>query len=361
MSTSADSIAAALAAFRSGDTSRTIRIALEALAEGDSPVLRHLLGVAYCRTGDVGTGVTHLARAAVLKPRDPQILLMLMRALIDAGRPNEALAVAFTAEGLPTPAVAALWRARAEAAHAAADAMAEAEALGCVVELVPGDEQARDMLISLLIGTDRAEAALAGLDALSPSRERQRHRSAALVALSRFDEAMAINSELLAGDPDDGATWLSALLLADRLGDGPRLSSLVGVAQAAGYPRSEINFARALEAKHHGRFDQALAMARVSDVRGDPARALALSAALADRLGHADEAMAAATAKSAATPGREHWLRRGAAHRVQLERLLHKMTDEWAGAWANDAPGDRDPPTFLVGSRARAPPCWIPS
>lgn len=349
MSTSADSIAAAVAAFRAGENSKTISIALEALANSDSATLRHLLGVAYCRMGDVGTGITHLARAAALRPRDPQILLMLMRALIDVGRPNEALTVAFAAEGLPAAAVAALWRTRAEAAHAAADARVEAEALRCVVELEPRDEHARDLLIPLLIATDCAEAALAQLDALSPSRDRQRHRSAALVALRRFDEATAIDSELLASDPGDRVTWLSALLLADRLRDGPRLSSLVELARAGDYPDSEINFAKALEAKHEGRFEQALALAQASDVSGDPARAFALAAALADRLGRAEEAMAAAIAKSAATPDRAQWIKRGAAHRAQLDHLLHIMKPEWVAGWAENRPGDRIAPTFLVG------------
>jgi tetratricopeptide (TPR) repeat protein len=349
MSTPADSIAAAIAAFHSGNTSRTISIGLEALATSDGPVLRHLLGVAYCRNGDPATGIAHLARAAELRPRDPQILLMLMRALIDAGRPNEALAVAFTAEGLPAAAVAALWRARAEAAHAAADAGAEAEALRCVVELEPRDDRARDLLIHLLIATDRAEDALAQTDALPPSRDRQRHRSAALIALRRFDEVTAIDSALLASDPGDRATWLSALLLADRLRDGPRLSALVEHARAGAYLEAEINFARALDAKHGGRFEQALAQAQASAVTGDPARAPALAAALADRLGRADEAMAAAIAKSAATPDREQWIRRGAAHRAQLGHLLDTMTPNWASAWPKDHPGDRAAPTFLVG------------
>ena len=117
MPPSADTIAAAVAAFHAGENNRTISIALEALSTSDSATLRHLLGVTYCRMGDVSTGITHLERAAALRPRDPQILLMLMRAFIDVGRPHEALAVAFVAEGLPATAVAALWRTRAEAAH----------------------------------------------------------------------------------------------------------------------------------------------------------------------------------------------------------------------------------------------------
>ena len=349
MPTSADSIAGAVAAFHSGDTSRTISLVLDALAEDDSPALRHLLGVAYCRAGDPASGSIHLARAAALRPRDPQITLMLMRALVDSGRPGEALAIAFTAEGLPAAAVAALWRARAEAAHAAADAAAEAEALRCVVALEPRDERARDLLIPLLIATDRAGDALAELDGLAPSRDRQRHRSAALVALRRFDEAMAMDSALLASDSSDRATWLSALLLADRLRDGPRLASLVAHARAGAFAETEVNFARALEAKLDGRIDQALALAQASTLAGDPARAPALAAALADRLGQADAAMAAAVAKSAATPDRDHWRRRGAAHRAQLDRLLQTMTPEWVGSWPANRPDERSAPTFLVG------------
>lgn len=349
MTTSAENIAAAIAAFHAGDNSTAIRIALETVAISDDATMRHLLGVAHCRMGDLATGITHLERAVALRPRDPQILLMLMRASIDSGQAPAALKLAFDANGLPEAALAALWRTRAEAAHAVADPRLEAEALRCVVELQPGDEMARDLLIPLLIATDSAEAALMHLDVLSPSRDRQRHRSTALVALRRFDEAAAIDSDLLNNDPTDRATWLSALLLADRQRDGARLRSLLTLARQSGYPDLEVNYGQALEAKLEGRFEEALALAQASSVAGDPARAFALTAALADRLGHAEQAMAAAIAKSAAVPDRAGWIKRGAEHRAQLGHLLEAMTPEWATGWPAAGTSERSAPTFLVG------------
>jgi len=349
MRTSADNIAAAIAAFHGGDNSEAIRIALELVDISESATLRHLLGVAHCRMGDLATGITHLERAVAIRPNDTQILLMLMRALIDVGRPSAALEVAFSAEGSPAVALAALWRTRAEAAHLTADARLEAEALHCVVELEPGNGTARDMLIPLLIATDCDDGALKHLDALAPSRDRQRHRSAALVALRRFDEAAAIDSELLERDPTDRATWLSALLLADRQRDRSRLLSLVTLAQKSDYSDLEINYAQALEAKLEGLFEEALALAQASSIPGDPTRAFALTAALADRLGHAEQAMAAAIARSAAVPDRARWIKRGEEYRAQLGHLLQAMTPEWVEGWPKDRPSARSAPTFLVG------------
>lgn len=350
MSTLDDRTAAAIAAFRSGDMPRTIVLAQEAINQtGESAMLRHLLGVSCCRAGDLDAGIMNLQRATVLQPRDPQIVIMLMRALIDARRPAEALSITFTADGLPATVVASLWRTRAEAAHSAGEPGLEADALTNVVRLEPSDENARDALIILLLATDRAAAALAQLDMLQPTRERLRHRSTALIGLRRFEEAMAIVLDLLADAPDDRAAWLSALLIADRQGDTSRLESLVELATAAGYADPEINYARALAAKNDGRMEEAIALAQASEVTGEPARAFALAASLADRLGRAHEAMAAAAAKSAATPDRAQWLQRGAAHRATLDHLLTRMTPQWAAGWCSAPAQDRPSPVFLVG------------
>lgn len=350
MSTLDDRTAAAIAAFRLGDMPGTIVLAEKAIEQaGESAILRHLLGIASCRAGDLDSGIMNLQRAAVLQPRDPQILIMLMRALIDARRPVEALSIGFTADGLPSHVVASLWRTRAEAAHAAGEAELEADALTNVAELEPSDDDARDALVLLLLATDRVAVALEQLDMLPPTRERLRHRSTALIGLRRFEEAMAIVMKLLADEPDDRAAWLSALLIADRQRDTPRLESLTELATAAGYADPELNYARALAAKNDGRMEDALALAQASEVTGEPARAFALAASLADRLGRADEAIAAAVAKSAATPGRAQWLERGAAHRATLDHLLTHMTPQWAAGWCGAPAQDRPAPAFLVG------------
>ena len=81
---------------KSGDAKSAREIAERAIANtGESASLCHFLGVACCQCGDLDAGIGHLERAAELAPRDLGVLLMLMRALIDAGRPRDALSRAF--------------------------------------------------------------------------------------------------------------------------------------------------------------------------------------------------------------------------------------------------------------------------
>ena len=345
-----DLFARAVGLLKSGDVQSAREIAERAIANtGESASLRHFLGVACCQGGDLDAGIGHLERAAELAPRDLGVLLMLMRALIDAGRPRDALSRAFKGDGVPRPALLELWRTRAEAAHRAGDAQLEADALERVILLDQADGRARELLVSLLLSLDRHEAALEQLEAMSPSRSRERVRSSALAGLRRLDEAVAVEQALLAGDPQDREAWLSLVLLADRKGDAALLSATIDLGERGHYAQAEIDFARALLAKRDGRADEALALARASDVPRDPARRFALIASLADRLGRADEAFDAAIAKAAATPERDAWRRRGAAHRADLERTATRMTGAWAAGWSAAPPLDRPAPAFLVG------------
>lgn len=342
--------ARAIALFKHGDIDAARAAAHNAIiAGGESAQMRHLLGLACCRAGDLAEGINHLERAAALAPRDPNILVMLMRALIDADRPREALSRPFEAAGLGTPALLALWRTRAEAAHRAQDAYLEAEALQRAVLLDPADHEFRERLVPMLMSLDQPAQALAQIDALPRSPWSRRARSMALVALRRLDEAAAIEAALLDADPRDRDAWRSALLIADRQNDLATLSAMVEFGELSGYLQSEIAFARALIAKQQGQWDEALTLANASDVAGDPARRFALIASLADRLGRADEAFGAATAKAAATNDCSTWRSRGERHRLELERLVTAMTDEWATSWAPSPPRARPAPAFLIG------------
>lgn len=345
-----DPIARGAALLNRGDAVGARALAEAALAAGgDSAALRHLLGVACCQGGDLPQGVVHLQRAIELAPRAPTVLIMLMRALIDVGRPRDALLLPFGGDDVPRPALLQLWRTRAEAAHQAGDDVHEIEALEKAALLDPSDDRAVEMTVPLLVSLDRHAEALARLDALPPSRTRQRLRVTALVGLRRLDEAMAVDSALLESDPQDRDAWLSLVLLADRIGDVDRLSAMIAAGEREHYAEAEVNFARAFLAKHEGRTDVALALAEMSDVPADPARRFGLIASLADRLGRADQAFDASVARAGSTPGAEAWRRRGVAHREGLERMLAAMTDEWQARWAPWPALDRPAPTFLVG------------
>lgn len=350
MTQSNSSLAEAIACLDRGDVAAALALAEAVLGEqGDSANLRHLLGVACCRLGKLDAGIDHLERAAQLAPDDPAILMLLMRALIDGGRPRDALTRPFNAAGLAPSALLGLWRTRAEAAHHAGDASIEAEALERAVVLNPADIRAREHLVGLLLSLDRPAAALAHLEEVPVSRLSERAKSTALSALLRLDEAAAIDDGLLGEDPQDREAWLSLVMLGDRQGNLARLNSMLDWGEQHNYDRDENNFTRALIAKQEGRTDEALALAKSSTVPSDPARSFAIIASLADRLGQADEAFAAATSKAELTVGYERWRRRGAAHRENLKRISGEITPDWAARWIAAPPLVRPAPAFLVG------------
>ena len=179
-----DPIARAAALLNRGDAPGARALAEVVLTEGgDGAALRHLLGVACCQSGDLQQGVLHLQRAVQLAPRAPGVLIMLMRALIDIGRPRDALMLPFGGEDLPRPALLALWRTRAEAAHRAGEDRDEIDALQKVALLDPADGQAREMAVPLLVSMDRCAEALTYLDAIPLTRPRQRMRDKRLACI----------------------------------------------------------------------------------------------------------------------------------------------------------------------------------
>jgi len=99
----------ALQAFQGGDLDRARALA-EAGAEAEpSPNWHHLLGLILCRMGDPANGVAHLEAAAKAEPGNAGFQIMLARALVDAGRAAEVLAmpepppVSTSANGLVSP------------------------------------------------------------------------------------------------------------------------------------------------------------------------------------------------------------------------------------------------------------------
>src|SRR5829696_4022538 len=132
-------IAEAVAAFRRGELSCARALAEAQLQrDGESADAHHLLGLIECREGRPDQGVGHLRAAVAAQPDNTAFRVMLSRALIDAGRPREALEAAVPPNDA-SPAAIALWHARAEAAQAADDHAAAAEAWA-VLCAARGDE-----------------------------------------------------------------------------------------------------------------------------------------------------------------------------------------------------------------------------
>src|SRR5579884_2310479 len=82
---------AALEAFQSGDLDRARTLVESEVSDAPSPQAHHLLGLVHCRLGDPEAGVEHLRAAAEADPENRAFQIMLMRPLVDAGRPREVL------------------------------------------------------------------------------------------------------------------------------------------------------------------------------------------------------------------------------------------------------------------------------
>ena len=214
--------------------------------------------------------------------------------------------------------------------------------------LDPADVKAREAIVPLLISIDQPGDAITHLDLLPPSRNRDRVKGTALILDRRFEEGAAIHRALAESDPADRESWLSLVLLADRQNDRTELGRLVEIGARAGYDEAELDFPRALIAKSEGKIEEALRLAEECIVPADAARRHSLIASLADRLGEPDKAFAAAIEGSLAVPDRDEWLRRAAAHRANLERIMAAITPEWATGWTPSPPLDRQTPVFLV-------------
>jgi len=130
-----------------------------AIAAGPAPAeAYHLLGLIECREGRIAEGVEHLQAALDAQPENSAFRVMLARALVDSGRPREALAAAVAPKD-PSPAALALWHIRAEAAQAVQDHAAAAEAWAIVSTARPDDWRAWANYGEALAALDRWDEA----------------------------------------------------------------------------------------------------------------------------------------------------------------------------------------------------------
>ena len=217
----------ALAAFQQGDLDRARALAEAQLAkEPNLPVLQHLLGLIECRQGEVEGGVRWLRRAAEGDPGNVSYRVMLARALIDLGRPAEAL----DAAGRPTgtgPADLALWHARAEAAQASGDRPNATQAWeilsaawGVRSAERPDDWRPLANYGDALAGLDRWPEAVSALRKawlLNPTeRPLWRNFASALARAGSYEEAADQLKAMIEAWPEDTDTRLTfAQLLAD--------------------------------------------------------------------------------------------------------------------------------------------------
>jgi Flp pilus assembly protein TadD len=312
-------LAEAFAAFQRGELDRAREIAERQLAvQPDSPQLQHVLGVIECRSGNFGGGVEWLARACDAEPTNVPFRVMLVRALVDCGRADEALGRALRPRGTG-PSDLALWQARAEAAAAASDLAAAAEAWSVICS-----SPAADWRAFLNLGRS-------------------------LLALNRFSEAELAYRTVLSMQPGNADALHELGMLYDRTNRREQLHELLDRALESGIGEEQLPELWAIRAHREGRFAEARNLLSKAGPGADPVRWNRLKLKFADAAGDSAEAFDAATVMNRATPDYEEWRARAAEYRRELREAASAVTPEWAATLPRLEPDQRRLPVFLLG------------
>lgn len=365
MQKSAD-ISEAIQAFQRGDLDRALELSERALEAAPSPQLKHLLGLIHCRRGEPAKGVEHLREAALAEPGNAAFQVMLVRALVDSGRAEEALQMPRPA-GPMSPAALALWQARGEAADMAGKPDLSAEAWSAVTAAAPDDWRAWSNLGNALAALgewSEASDALAAAARLNPSETAIRANAAAALSAAgrqhnsrlRFDEAQAAFRRAHELDPKDPTIVVQLGAALERTNRLDELEALLGRARADGVAEARLAYLAAALARRQGRLAEAAELLGKADPADDPVAWNALAAKLQDALGNTAEAFAAATAMNRAAidravkaESRDDWERETAAYRDEQRGLARMITTEWGARLPVLRQPLRQRVSFLVG------------
>ena len=355
----------ALDAFNRGDLDDARLTAERALQSAPSPQWHHLLGLVHCRRGDPAQGVDHLRAAAEAEPGNIAYQVMLARALVDAGRPDEVLAMPE-----PPPITSAgdiaLWHARAEAAGAARDSGAAVDAWSKITIAAPGDWRGWANLGNELAVQKRwPEAAEAFLEALRLNGAEPKIRSDAVAALIEagrqhqrrlhFEEAEAALRRACDLDPADRWAVHYLGLVLERTNRLDDLVKLLDDALARGLGKDSLSYLWAVRAWREGRLEEARDLLKETEFPDEPA-ARSIAIKVADALGDSEAAFQAAVVMNQLAVDRavkggdpEEWKRKAQAAREQQHQLARTITPQWA----SKLPVLSDPPrqkvSFLLG------------
>ena len=353
-------------AFQRGDLDRALALAEDAVGSAPSPQWQHLLGLIHCRLGQPEAGVDHLRAAAEAEPGNPAFQVMLARALVDAGRVEELLAIP---EPPPptSPATLALWQSRAEAADLAGKVDLSVRAWSAVMAAAPQDWRAWGNLGNALARQQRlTEAADALAEAARLNRTEPAVRADAVAALAkagaqhqtllRFDEAEAAFRRAYALDPTDRSIVHQLGVALERTNRLEELAKLLDDASAAGIGKQELGYLWAILARREGKLEEARDLLAGADPAADPVAWNALRAKIADALGDSEQAFEAAAAmnqaaidRSVRAEDRDEWSRRTSAYREEQRELAGTITPEWAAKVPLLAEPPRQRVAFLLG------------
>jgi tetratricopeptide (TPR) repeat protein len=342
-----DEFRQALEAFQSGDLDRALGLAERSVESNPTPNARHLLGLIHCRLGNPAAGTEHLRAAAEGEPANPAHQVMLARALVDAGRAAEALALP-KPPPVTSPASLALWQARAEAADSAGNTDAAIEAWSAITRAAPRDWRAWASLGNALRTRKQwGEAANALFEAaqLNPEDAKLRADTVDLLLkigqqnqiLLQFDDAETAFRGAYELDPANASAAYHLGVALERTNRLDALEALLKDSPAAGIPAERLRYLWAALARRRGRLDDAAALLDGKDPGDDTVAWNALKSKVADALGDSDSAFDAATAMNRAAidravpaARREEWESASAAYREEQRALARTITADWA-------------------------------
>lgn len=367
---------------RAGDAAGALALAERHAmpTEAGAPFLA-LAGLAALELGDPGRALKHLEPLARLRPDDLEIRADLARALLAAGREDEALRLA---EGGAIPDLARIeaWihqqRGDAPRAIAAYTRVLRAEpsdaaswnnlgnihaAAGRFDEAIVAFEHAithrpdepgmylnlADVLRQADLGAPRLKVAR-DVAALAPdNRAAQTELAMALAHNEMLDEAITVLEAAVQRWPDFGESHIELGRLYEATNRTEALAAFLATLDPAACP-PEIAFLHAWLAQREGRFEDAARHAEAIPETIHPMRRAALIGTIAERLGDAQGAFAAFAAMNDAAMD-EAPPRSGPTYRETLEADIARWNAPWAARWAPPLAPDpaRRDPVFLVG------------
>lgn len=338
-------------------------------------------GVAALELGDLPRAIAHLDRAVALQPDDHATRVDLAKALIAAGREDDALA---QVSGSDVPALARFegWvrqqrgeDRQAVAAYARA-LTAEPEDAGSwnnlgnihakvgnfdraigafemAITHAPSEARIYLNLSDVLRRADRGRPRLkVARDAavIAPDdRAVQTELALALAHVEELDEAIAVLEAAVARWPEFGESHLELGRLYEATNRTEALAAFLATLKPEACP-PEAAFLHAWLAQREGRFADAAVHAEAIPPTIHPMRREALIGNIAERMGEPARAFAAFERMNAAAIA-DAPRRKGPSFRDSIEADLAGWSDEWAATWTPALPTDtaRPDPIFLVG------------
>ena len=363
-------LADAISAFQQGQLHHARRLLQVLINSGPvRPQAHYLFGLVECRLGRLDQGVDWLRRAAVGDPKNPAHRVMLARALLDVGRPREALEAATPPAGT-SPAELALWHARAEAAHACREWEAAEEAWRVVTAARAADWAVWASFGESLVQLEKWEPAIDALRRtveLKPADAKLRlGLSRALTQIGRTEESLeqleaaarlvsGLGSadallELVSG-PNGSLDEVVLRELASMLERTNRLTvlrDLVDAARQRGVALEGLGLAPAALALRDHQPAEAKRILEANRHSADRVGWHRLMLRAADALGDPATASAAAVEMNRSVLDYDSWRKRGRDYRAQLRGWAAAM-QTWPGELPTLKTRPGRAPAFLIG------------